>query len=140
MRPIGAAGDDDVIVEVEEDDDDDEPPPSREERVASLEAELACSGRVVDDTAGAFEELRGRGIDVSSGDMDVVARHVKKRLAEISAAVDALPALDFVPGMTKRARSPASPGRDAVDGARRDGRLTLSGWPRAEFPPREGRR
>ena len=28
--------------------------------------------------------------------MDVVARHVKKRLAEISAAVDALPALDFV--------------------------------------------
>ena len=110
-----AAGDDEDVIEVEEDDDDDEPPPTREERIAALEAELARARSVVDDAAGAFEELRGRGIDVSSGDMDVVAQHVKKRLAEISAAVDALPALDHCCGRQGGRARRASPGRDARD-------------------------
>ena len=68
LEALRAAGDDVVIVEVEEDEDEDEPPPSREERIAALGAELARARSVVDDAAGAFEELRGRGIDVSSGD------------------------------------------------------------------------
>ena len=116
-----------VIVEVEEDDDDDEPRPSREERIAALEAELARARSVVDDAAGAFEELRARGIDVSSGDMDVVAQHVKKRLAEISAAVDALPALDFVGN--DKAGALAERVLDEMRASVRDatGGLTLSG-------------
>ena len=82
---------------------------------------------MVDDAAGAFEELRGRGIDVSSGDMEVVAQHVKKRLAEISAAVDALPALDFVG--TDKAGALAERVLDEMRSSVRDatGGLTLSG-------------
>ena len=127
LEALRAAGDDDVIVEVEEDEDDDEPPPTREERIAALEAELARARSVVDDAAGAFEELRGRGIDVSSGDMDVVARHVKKRLAEISAAVDALPALDLV--ADDKAGALAERVLDEMRSSVRDatGGLTLSG-------------
>ena len=127
LEALRAAGDDDVIVEVEEDDDDDEPQPTREERIAALEAELARARSVVDDAAGAFEELRGRGIDVSSGDLDVVAQHVKKRLAEISAAVDALPALDFVGN--DKAGALAERVLDEMRSSVRDatGGLTLSG-------------
>jgi nucleotidyltransferase/DNA polymerase involved in DNA repair len=126
LEALRAAGDD-VIVEVEEDDDDDEPPPTREERIASLEAELARARSVVDDAADAYEELRGRGIDVSSGDMDLIAQHVKKRLGEISAAVDALPALDFVGN--DKAGALAERVLDEMRSSVRDatGGLTLSG-------------
>jgi len=124
---LRAAGDDEDVIEVEDDDDDDEPPPTREEQLAALEAELARARSVVDDAAGAFEELRASGIDVSSGDMDVVARHVKKRLAEISAAVDALPALDLV--ADDKAGALAERVLDEMRSSVRDatGGLTLSG-------------
>ena len=127
LEALRAAGDDVVIVEVEEDEDEDEPRPSREERIAALEAELARARSVVDDAAGAFEELRGRGIDVSSGDMDLIAQHVKKRLGEISAAVDALPALDFVGN--DKAGALAERVLDEMRASVRDatGGLTLSG-------------
>ena len=64
---------------------------------------------------------------MSSGDMDLVAQHVKKRLGEISAAVDALPALDFVG--TDKAGELAERVLDEMRATVRDatGGLTLSG-------------
>lgn len=107
--------------------DDDAVALSREEQIAEVEAALDRARSRVDDAAGAFDELRACGIDVSSGDMDVVARLVKARLAEISAAVDALPALDFIRDEEAGALAEQVLGelraavRDATDG------LTLSG-------------
>ena len=127
LEALRAADDDEDVIAVEESEDEDEPRPTREERIAALEAELARARSVVDDAAGAFEELRGRGIDVSSGDMDLVAQHVKERLGKISAAVDALPALDFV--ANDKAGALAERVLDEMRATVRDatGGLTLSG-------------
>ena len=116
------------------------PRPTREERIAALEAELARARSVVDDAAGAFEELRG------PRHRRVVGRHGRGCSTRQKA-----------PGRDqRRRRRAAGPGfcRDDKAGAlaervldemrairaRRDGRPDAVGRPRAEFSPREGRR